>query len=54
MQEIQKGLSDTEFEIKAQESIIEAKSKEIDAVQSKFDEDRQRFLDLQRKGVKSR
>ena len=53
-EEIQKGLSDTEFEIKAQESIIEAKSKEIDAVQSKFDEDRQRFLDLQRKGVKSR
>jgi hypothetical protein len=52
--EIEKGLADTEFEIKAQESIIEAKKKDIAALQEKYDEDRKRFLDLQRnKGIKS-
>ena len=45
--DIQKGLADTEFEIKAQESIIEAREKEKEAIQTKFDEDRKRFLDLQ-------
>lgn len=47
--EVQKGLADTEFEIKAQESIIEAKRKEIDAIQAKYDDDRKRFIDLQRR-----
>jgi hypothetical protein len=52
--EIQKMLSDTEFEIKAQESIIENKGKEMDDLQAKFDEDRKRFLDLQHKVIKAR
>lgn len=47
--EVQKGLADTEFEIKAQESIIEAKKKEIDTIQAKYDDDRKRFIDLQRR-----
>ncbi len=47
--EIQKGLSDTEFEIKGQEAIIESKKKEIDAVQAKYDDDRKRYLDLMRR-----
>ena len=51
--EVQKGLSDTEFEIKGQEAIIESRKKEIDTVQAKYDDDRKRFLDLmRRKGVK--
>jgi hypothetical protein len=45
--DIQKGLADTEFEIKAQESIIEAREKEKEAIQARFDEDHKRFLDLQ-------
>jgi hypothetical protein len=49
-----KGLADTEFEIKAQEAIIEAREKDIDALQDKYDEDRRRFLDLQRRRVRSR
>ncbi|MDR2614315.1 MAG: hypothetical protein LBC91_03195 [Candidatus Accumulibacter sp.] len=47
--EIEKGLADTEFEIKAQESIIEARKKDVTAVQEKFDEEHKRFLDLQRR-----
>lgn len=47
--EVEKGLVDTAFEIKAQESIIEAKKKEIDAIQAKYDEDRARYMDLQRR-----
>jgi hypothetical protein len=51
---VEKGLADTEFEIKAQEAIIEARKKDLDAIQDKYDEDRKRFLDLQRRQVKPR
>ena len=44
--EIQKGLRDTDLEIKSQESVIEAKKKELDNIRVKFDEDRRRFLEL--------
>ena len=44
--DVEKGLSDTDFEIKGQEAIIQSKKKEIDAVQAKYDEDRKRFLEL--------
>ena len=44
--DVEKGLSDTDFEIKGQEAIILSKKKEIDAVQAKYDEDRKRFLEL--------
>jgi len=47
--EVQKGLSDTDFEIKGQEAIIESRKKEIDAVQAKYDDDRKRFIDLMRR-----
>lgn len=47
--EVKKGLLDTEHEIRAQQSIIEAKRKEVGAIQLKYDEDRTRFLDLQRR-----
>ena len=47
--EVKKGLLDTEFEIQAQQSIVDAKRKEIEAAQAKYDEDRDRFLDLQRR-----
>jgi hypothetical protein len=47
--EIEKGLADTEFEIKAQESIIEARKKDMVALEDKFDEEHRRFLDLQRR-----
>ena len=47
--EVKKGLLDTEYAIRAQQSIIEAKRKEIGAIQAKYDEDRARFLDLQRR-----
>lgn len=49
--EIQKGLRDTEFEIQAQESIIESKKKELNIVRAKYDEDLRRFLELTRRGV---
>ncbi|MDR1661614.1 MAG: hypothetical protein LBR95_04205 [Azoarcus sp.] len=47
--EIEKGLADTEFEIKAQESIIETRKKNMAALQEKFDEEHKRFVDLQRR-----
>jgi hypothetical protein len=47
--EIEKGLADAESEIKAQETVIEAKKKDLTMLQEKFDEDRKRFLDLQQR-----
>jgi hypothetical protein len=51
---VEKGLADTEFEIKAQEAIIEAREKDLDSLQKRYDEDRRRFLDLQRRQVRQR
>ena len=50
--EIQKGLNDADFEINAQNSIIEAKRKELGIISEKYDEDRRRFLDLTKRGQK--
>ncbi len=44
--EIQKGLSDADYEIKAQESIIESKKKDLDIIRTKYDEDKRRYIDL--------
>ena len=52
--DIQKGLSDADFEIKAQESIIEAKTKELDIIRQKYDEDKRNFIDLSKRGVAPR
>lgn len=49
--EIQKGLSDTDYEIKAQESIIEAKKKELEIIRAKYDEDKRRYIDLTRRST---
>lgn len=49
--EVQKGLSDADAEIKAQQSIIEAKKKEMIVIREKYDEDKRRYLDLSRRGV---
>lgn len=47
--DIQKGLSNTDYEIKAQESIIEAKKKELETLRVKFNEDHKRYLELTRR-----
>ena len=52
--DIQKGLSDADFEIKAQESIIEAKTKELDIIRQKYDEDKRNFIDLSKRGIAPR
>lgn len=48
---VQKGLSDTAFEITAQESIIESKQKELKIIREKYDEDKRRYIDLSRRGL---
>ena len=47
--EIQKGLADTEFEVKAQESIIESKKKDMVVIKKKYDEDLRRYMELSRR-----
>ena len=43
---VQKGLRDTDFEIKAQESVIDSKQKELDIIRVKYDEDLKRYREL--------
>jgi hypothetical protein len=50
--EIQKGFRDTDFEIKAQESVIDAKKKELEIIRLKYDDDLRRYQDLTRRGVR--
>ena len=50
--DVQKGLRDADAEIQAQESIIEAKKKELDIIRVKYDEDKKRYLDLTRRGIR--
>jgi len=49
--DIQKGLDNADFEIKAQESIIESKKKDLNVIREKYDEDRRRFIELTRSGA---
>ncbi len=51
--EVQKGLKDADFEIQAQENLIEAKKKELDTIKTKYDEDRRRFLEVSRSRSRS-
>ena len=44
--DIRKGLRDADFEINAQLAIIEAKKKELDLVDARYEEDRRRYLQL--------
>ncbi len=47
--EIAKGLRDADFEIQAQESVIEAKKKDQEANRQKYDEDLRRFIELSKR-----
>lgn len=51
--EIQKGLKDADFEIRAQQSVIDSKKKEMEIIREKYDEDKRHYLDLSRRGVTS-
>ena len=44
--EVKKGLRDTDFEIQAQQSVIESKQKELDIIRAKYDEDLKRLREL--------
>jgi len=39
-------INTTEVELKAQQSLLDAKKKEVDAINTKYDEDKKRFLEL--------
>ncbi|MBK7025171.1 MAG: hypothetical protein IPH41_17365 [Sulfuritalea sp.] len=48
--EVAKGLRDADDqEIRAQESVIESKKKDQDAIRLKYDEDLRRFLELSKR-----
>ena len=47
--EIKKGLDDADFEIRGQESIIEAKKKELETIRAKYNEDKRRYIELSRR-----
>jgi len=47
--DIQKGLRNADYEIKAQESIIESKKQELEIIRKKYDEDLRRYIDLSRR-----
>lgn len=44
--DVQKGLRDADSEIKAQESVIDSKKKELDIIRVKYDEDLKRYREL--------
>ena len=46
--EVQKGLREADYEIKAQQELVEAKKKELETIQAKYAEDRRRYLELTR------
>lgn len=52
--EVQKGLRDTDYEIKAQEYLIESKKKELDLIRIKYDEDLRRFQEIARRNASAR
>ena len=52
--EVRKGLLDTDFEIKAQELVIESKTKELEIIREKYDEDLNRFRDIMTARKRSR
>lgn len=46
--DVQTGLSNSDLEIKSQESVVESKKKELEAARIKFESDRRRYLELKR------
>ncbi len=49
--DIQKGLRDADYEITAQERVIESREKDLEAIKIKYDEDRRRYRDISRRTV---
>ena len=47
--DVAKGLRDADHEIKAQESVIESKKKDQEAIRQKYDEDLRRFVELSKR-----
>ena len=47
--DVAKGLRDADQEIRAQESVIESKKKDLDAIRLKYDEDLRRFVELSKR-----
>jgi len=52
--EVRKGLMDADFEIKAQELVIESKTKELEIIREKYDDDLRRFRDIMSSRKRSR
>jgi len=52
--EVQKGLRDADYEIKAQEYLIESKKKELDLIRIKYDEDLRRYQEIARRNTSAR
>ena len=51
--ELQASIRANEADIAAQQSIIDSKKKDIDAVHARFDEDKRRYIHLVRNAPKS-
>jgi hypothetical protein len=47
--EVAKGLRDADYEIGAQESVIESKKRDQETMRAKYDEDLRRFRDLSKR-----
>jgi hypothetical protein len=47
--DVAKGLRDADQEIRAQESVIESKKKDLEAIRLKYDEDLRRFVELSKR-----
>lgn len=46
--EVDKGLKNADFEISAQQNLIDVKKKELETIKAKYDEDRRRFIEVTR------
>jgi hypothetical protein len=46
---LEQDIRDAEVDLKAQEGLLAAKKKEVDAINAKYDEDKRRYLELTRR-----
>ncbi|MBS1189974.1 MAG: hypothetical protein H6R10_1766 [Rhodocyclaceae bacterium] len=44
--EITKGIQDIDYDLKAQQGLIDAKKAELEKIRAKYDEDKRRYMDL--------
>ena len=47
--DVAKGLRDADHEIRAQESVIESKNRDLETIRLKYDEDRRRFVEISKR-----